>query len=153
VTGAKILHLLFCYLGMDPNRPSVLCSFVLSCSLHSYVCKVQYICRLQSTCRMFMGRRSLPTRTLPAAASKLTKPRRPCKLDGAAETDYVLGLGRRMAMLVRNGTWRRGDANPWCRGRCTRSRRRRPARRGRPGRLSDTTTAGPNDVSVPALGC
>ena len=57
--------------------------------------------------KIFADESSAP---LPAAASKLTEARAANGTMRAAETDYVLRLGRRMAMLVRNGTRRRGDA-------------------------------------------
>jgi len=41
------------------------------------------------------------------------KPEKPKPADTRTEPDPLPSLfGRRMAMLVRNGTWRRGDANP-----------------------------------------
>jgi hypothetical protein len=55
-------------------------------------------------------------------------------------------------MLVRNGTWRRGDATPFPGAEAV-----APAADGdaQPdtAAVSDTTTALPNDVSAPALGC
>ncbi|BAF11195.1 Os03g0198900 [Oryza sativa Japonica Group] len=60
----------------------------------------------------------------------------------------------RVATLVRNGTrrWTQGTKSPYpssCRGRCTRRRPRRPARRDRPCRRGDDAV-NPNDASAPA---
>ena len=86
----------------------------MSCSLHCYITSGRWFskdyCRVLVECScedLFADESSAP---LPAAASKLTEARAANGTMRAAETDYVLRLGRRMAMLVRNGTRRRGDA-------------------------------------------
>jgi len=81
-------------------------------ALLHYIWKVVLQGLLQSTCRMFM-RRSFCRRELCASAGCRKQTAEAWAANGtmrAAETDYVLRLGRRMAMLVRNGTRRRGDA-------------------------------------------
>ena len=90
-----------------------MCPFVLPCTLHCYITSGRWFskdyCEYLSNVheKIFADESSAP---LPAAASKLTEARAANGTMRAAETDYVLRLGRRMAMLVRNGTRRRGDA-------------------------------------------
>jgi hypothetical protein len=94
------------------SQSSIMCPFVLSCSLHCYItsgrwfskdyCSAEYLSNVHG--KIFADESSAP---LPAAASKLTEAGAANGTTRAAETDYV---GRRMAMLVRNGTRRRGDA-------------------------------------------
>uniref|UniRef100_A0A0E0NR14 Uncharacterized protein n=1 Tax=Oryza rufipogon TaxID=4529 RepID=A0A0E0NR14_ORYRU len=66
----------------------------------------------------------------------------------------ISSMPLRVATLVRNGTrrWTQGTKSPYpssCRGRCTRRRPRRPARRDRPCRRGDDAV-NPNDASAPA---
>lgn len=67
------------------SQSSIMCPFVLSCSLHCYITSGRWLSNVHG--KIFADESSAP---LPAAASKLTEARAANGTTRAAETDYVL---------------------------------------------------------------